>query len=224
MEAWLRRASFVFVAAGLAATTFWYFAIRLPPVPHRPLFIGFEPNPPMQIRTATGCAGLAVETINEAAKRAGVQLQWVETGTSSDEGFRKGLVDLWPLMADLPDRRKRIHFTRPWLHSSYSLLLRADSLFLDRSFNGRVALFRMPLNVRLLREQFPRAQVAEFHEAKDVVKEVCRGKAAAGFLEGRMALTALRDKPSECASVALRVQTLPDFSLQSGVASTFEAA
>jgi two-component system cell cycle sensor histidine kinase/response regulator CckA len=39
-----------------------------------------------------------------------------------------------------------------------------------------------------------------------------------------MALTALRDKPSECASVALRVQTLPDLSLQSGVASTFEAA
>jgi hypothetical protein len=119
MTIWLRRASFVFVAAGLAATTFWYFAIRLPPVPHRPLLIGFEPNPPMQIRTATGFAGLAVETINEAAKRAGVQLQWVETGTSSDEGFRKGLVDLWPLMADLPDRRKRIHFTRPWLHSNF---------------------------------------------------------------------------------------------------------
>jgi hypothetical protein len=66
--------------------------------------------------------------------------------------------------------------------------------------------------------------VDEFPEAKDVVKAVCRGQAAAGFLEGRVALTALRDKPSECAPVALRVQTLPNLSLQSSVASTFEAA
>jgi PAS domain-containing protein len=177
----------------------------------------------MQIRTASGFAGLAVEMVSQAAERAGVQLRWVETGTSSDEAFEKGLVDLWPLMADLPDRRKRIHFTRPWLHSNFSLL-HANSLSVDRNFTGLIAVFRMPLNVRLLREQFPHAQVDEFPEANDVVKAVCRGRAAAGFLEGRVALTALRDKPSECASVALRVQTLPDLSLQSSVASTFEAA
>jgi PAS domain S-box-containing protein len=178
----------------------------------------------MQIRTASGFAGLAVEMVSQAAERAGVQLRWVETGTSSDEAFEKGLVDLWPLMADLPERRKRIHFTRPWLHSNFSLLLHADSLSLDRNFTGLIAVFRMPLNVSLLREQFPHAQVDEFSEAKDVVKAVCRGRAAAGFLEGRVALTALHDKPSECASVALRVQTLPDLSVQSSVASTFEAA
>ena len=112
MAVWLRRGSFVFVAAGVAATTFWYLAIRLPPVPRRPLLIGFEHNPPTLIRTPSGFAGLAVETVSEAAKRAGVQLRWVETGTSSDEAFQKRLVDLWPLMANLPDRRKRVHFTR----------------------------------------------------------------------------------------------------------------
>ena len=124
ISGWLRRGTAIFVAAAVVAgLALWYFTIRLPPIPQRPLRIGFEPNPPMQIRTDSGFAGLAVETVNEAAKRAGVQLQWVETGTSSDEAFQKGLVDLWPLMADLPDRRKRIHFTRPWLHSSHGLLL-----------------------------------------------------------------------------------------------------
>jgi PAS domain S-box-containing protein len=178
----------------------------------------------MQIRTPGGFAGLAVETVREAAKRAGVQLQWVETGTSSDEAFRKGLVDLWPLMADLPDRRNRIHFTRPWLHSTFGVLLRAGTPSLDGSFNGVIAVFRMPLNLRLLREQFPQALVAEFAEVTDAVKEVCRGMAAAAFLEGRVALTALRDKPPECQSVALRVQTLRDETFQSSVASTFDAA
>jgi PAS domain S-box-containing protein len=127
-------------------------------------------------------------------------------------------------MADLPDRRKHIHFTQPWLHSSHSLLLRADSISPDRSYAGRIALFKMPLHVRLVKETFPEAQVAEFPEAQQIIKEVCRGTATAGFLEGRTALTALREKPSECASVALRVQTLPALTLQHSVASTFEAA
>ena len=220
-----RRAIAVFVAAGVAGTlALWYFTIRLPPIPQRPLRIGFEHNPPVQIRTDSGFTGLAVETVNEAAKRAGVQLKWVETGTSSDEAFQKGLVDLWPLMADLPDRRKRVHITRPWLHSSHTLLLRAGSASPDPGVTSRIALFKMPLHVRLLREQFPEAQLVEFPDAKEVVSAVCRGAAAAGFLEGRVALTALREKPADCASVALRVQILPDLTLQHGVGSTFEAA
>jgi PAS domain S-box-containing protein len=148
----------------------------------------------------------------------------VDTGTSSDEAFQKGLVDLWPLMADLPDRRKRVHITRPWLHSSHALLLPAGSLSLDQGFTGRIALFKMPLHVRLLHKQFTRATLVEFPEPEEVVREVCRGAAAAGFLEGRVALIALREKPADCASVGLRVQMLPDLTLQHGVASTFEAA
>jgi hypothetical protein len=47
----------------------WFYATRLPPIPNRPLRIGFEKNPPVQIRTPNGFSGLAVETVNEAAKR-----------------------------------------------------------------------------------------------------------------------------------------------------------
>src|SRR5689334_25340451 len=112
----MRPSVILFVAGMAGAFALLYFTIRLPPIPQRPFRIGFEQNPPVQIRTDRGFSGLAVETVNEAAKRAGVRLQWVETGTSSDEAFQKGTVDLWPLMADLPDRRKRLHLSRPWLH------------------------------------------------------------------------------------------------------------
>ena len=225
ISGWSRRVGAIFVAAGVAAAlALWYFATQPPPIPQHPLRIGFEHNPPVQIRKDGGFAGLAVETVNEAARRAGVRLKWVDTGTSSDEAFQKGLVDLWPLMADLPDRRKRVHITRPWLHSSHALLLPAGSLSLDQGFTGRIALFKMPLHVRLLHKQFTRATLVEFPEPEEVVREVCRGAAAAGFLEGRVALIALREKPADCASVGLRVQMLPDLTLQHGVASTFEAA
>jgi PAS domain S-box-containing protein len=201
----------------------WFYATRLPPIPNRPLRIGFEKNPPVQIRTPNGFSGLAVETVNEAAKRAGIRLEWVETGTSSDEAFAKGLVDLWPLMTDLPDRRKRLHFSRPWLRSSYALLVRAGTETPDRDFTGRIAHFKMPLHVRILRERFPKAEVAEFLTSKQVVGAVCEGTVSAAFLTGRVVLAALRDKPHECDSTELRLQNLP-VAIQLGVASTFEAA
>ena len=54
------------------------------------LRIGFEQNPPLQFHTPDGLAGLGVETVSEAAKRAGLRIQWVETGATSEESFRRG--------------------------------------------------------------------------------------------------------------------------------------
>ena len=47
--------------AGLLA--FRYFVPATPPVPQRPLRIGFEENPPVQIRAGSGFSGLSVETV-----------------------------------------------------------------------------------------------------------------------------------------------------------------
>src|SRR6478672_10005585 len=100
-----RNIAIATVVAIAGLLTLWRFNTREPALPMRPLRIGFENNPPVQIRTATGFSGLSVEIVSDAAKRAGIKLEWVETGTSSDEAFRKGLVDLWPLMVDRPYRR-----------------------------------------------------------------------------------------------------------------------
>src|SRR5262245_50168501 len=107
--------------AGLLAL--WRFQARAQYVPTDPLRIAFENNPPLQIRTASGFSGLSVEIVSDAARRAGIELDWVETGTSSEEAFRKGLVDLWPLMVHLPHRRKFVHFAPSYLFSSNVLLL-----------------------------------------------------------------------------------------------------
>src|SRR5215475_4374728 len=96
---------------GIAALlTLGYFAVQTSAIPRHPLRIGFESNPPVQIHTADGFSGLAVETVSEAAKRAGIELEWVETGASSSESLRRGLADLWPLMINVPERRKYVHF------------------------------------------------------------------------------------------------------------------
>src|SRR5262249_9542264 len=157
-------------------------------------------------------------------KRARLRLQWIETGVSSEESFRKGLVDLWPVMADRQERRKFIHFTRPWLHSSHTLLVRAGSSIPDREFAGRIGVFRLPLHVRMVQIRFPLAQIVEFPVAAEIASEVCKGTIAAGFLEFRTALGALQAKPAECAAVMIRTQILADLTNQLAVASTFAAA
>ena len=195
-----------------------------PPIPKRPLRIGFESNPPVQIKTANGFAGLAVETVSEAARRAGIRLQWVETGTSSDEAFEKKLVDLWPLMADLPDRRKRLHISQPWLHAGNVLLLREGAEVPDAGYTSRIAYFKMPVHLRILRQLFPKAEMTDFPTGQEAVGALCAGNVSAAFLERRAALIALRDKPHGCDSTPLRLHNLPETTIQLGVASTFEAA
>ena len=218
----LIRASAIFIAAAAAGGSMYTFLSNRIVTPAKRAFrIGFEQNPPFQIRTDAGFDGLAIEIVNEAAKRAGVQLQWIETGTSSDEAFQRGLVDLWPLMTDLPDRRRRVHFTAPWVISSHVLLLRAGSPIPDGDFTGRVALFNLPLHRRLFSHEFPRGQAVPLPDAHDVLREVCSGRSAAGFLEKRVALTVLKDSPSEC---AVRLHTLSDLAFKNCLASTFEAA
>jgi two-component system cell cycle sensor histidine kinase/response regulator CckA len=215
----------IFASAGLAGTmALWYLAIRTPPIPRRALRIGFENVPPVQIRTDSGVTGLAVEIVREAAKRAGVSLQWVETGTSSEEALRRGLVDLWPIMVDLPDRRKHVHITRPWLHTSHILVLPVASATPDRRFAGRIAFFKVPIHARLVREEFPDAQLVQLPDIQEVAKAVCRGTVSAGFLEDRAALTVLREKPAECSAMALRAWIIPGLTLQLGIGSTFQAA
>ena len=183
------RATTIFVlAAAVGSFSYTFLAKRIAPSGTRTYRIGFESNPPFQIRANGGFDGLAVEIVDQAAKRAGLHLQWIDTGTSSEEAFDKGLVDLWPLMTDLPERRRRVHFTAPWVISSHVLLLRSGSATPDSDFSGRIAIFNLPLHVRLLQREFPRAQPVPQADARDVLREVCSGRSAAGFLEKRVAV------------------------------------
>ena len=211
-------------AAIAVLLTIGHFQGRRPSIPTRPLRIGFENNPPVQIRTATGFSGLSVEIVSDAAKRAGIKLEWVETGTSSDEAFRKGLVDLWPLMVDRPYRRKFVHFASPYMHSGHMLVLLEGTPNPEPDFRGRIAVFRLPLHVQQLRSVFPEAQIVEIPKFHDILNEVCTGKVAAAFFEARSAQSELRERSPECTSAPLRSRAIPQLMFNAGVASTFEAA
>jgi hypothetical protein len=72
----LSRTGAILAAAVIAGGLGYLYRTTPPPaMPRRPLRIGFEHNPPVQIRGDTGFTGLAVDTVKEAAKRAGIALR-----------------------------------------------------------------------------------------------------------------------------------------------------
>src|ERR1017187_9617329 len=66
-------------------------------------------------------AGLAVQVVREAAKRAGIRVQWVEV-RDAENALRESLIDLYPILTVSPERKQSLYGSVPWWESSQSLL------------------------------------------------------------------------------------------------------
>ena len=88
-----------------------------------PLKIGFQNSPPYHFPDAAGRpAGPAVDLLRAAAAREGIRLDWVFAPDGPEKALVSGQVDLWPLMADLPERRKLVYITAPWSRMGYAMV------------------------------------------------------------------------------------------------------
>jgi hypothetical protein len=69
--------------------------------------VGFQTSPPYHFPNSEGRpSGPAVALVQTAADQADIRLEWVFSPKGPEESLRNGSVDLWPLMADLPERHK----------------------------------------------------------------------------------------------------------------------
>ena len=212
----------VFVAA--AAVWAWWAATRRPEIPKRTLRIGYQHNPPYQVhRPGQPPTGLSVETVAEAARRAGISLEWQEIPAGPDSALPSGAVDLWPLITDLPERRRILHISAPWLQAQHALVLRDGRDVPGDDFAGTISITAIPVHVRMVRTRFPASRLVECPEGRDALRKVCTGEVAAAFLESRLALSVLREQMPECAGVDLQAHMLSG-GYQLGVGATFEAA
>src|ERR1041385_3367066 len=71
----------------------------------RPFIIGFQNAPPYHFSDVSGNpAGPDVDVLNTAAARLGIRLNWRFSPEGPEKAFTSGVLDLWPLMGDLPQR------------------------------------------------------------------------------------------------------------------------
>jgi two-component system, cell cycle sensor histidine kinase and response regulator CckA len=220
--AWILAISVVGAVAGVLI---WTGTIRWRPE-NRVYRIGWEPDPPFQAIGADGQAtGLAVELVREAARRRGIRLEWIRQPSGPDAALRDRKVDLWPLITIIPERRRYLHFTEPYLGTEHCFLVRADSVYTEIgdlagaliSHNGT------RINERNLRILLPNARLMASRGTEEAMEDVCQHRADAVFVEEYTAISALLANRS-CWGQELRLIPVPNVQPRFGVGSSFAAS
>ncbi len=186
----------------------------------RTLRIGFQNSAPYHFPDASGNpTGAAVEIIREAARRKGIRLQWVFSPEGPESALESGAVDLWPILGDLPERRRLLYISAPWTKMTYALVAR-QSLHLQRAEDlgsRSLAVANINLDCRLARQHFSKATIVRVPSVDRVTETVCAGRAQAGLISKSAFGNA---GSSKCAKGSLRAISVPDSTFWFGIGAT----
>ena len=187
------------------------------------LKIGFENSLPYQFADAAGLpAGPAVDLLRAAAAREGIRLNWVFAPEGPEKALVSGRVDLWPLLVDLPERRKLVYITAPWSRMRYAIVF-ARTLDFRRPADlaGKIvaANLHFSSNNRSVRKFFPSSALLGVETGSEVMHAVCSGAAQGGFLS----LNSISAAPA-CTQRDLRVMPLEGASYWCGVGARRDSA
>ena len=191
---------------------------------HRTMRIGFQDSAPYHFPDAHGNAsGPAVDVVRQAAQRTNVKLEWVYSPEGPEKALSSGAVDLWPLIGDLPARRRFLYISGPWIKMTYVLLFpESHPLQKPEDVGGRtLAITRINLDARLARKYFSRAKTTAVVDWGAVVSSVCSGAAQVGMV----AESSLIDpRMSDCAAGALQTIPVPGTTFWFGVGAHKESS
>src|ERR1035441_6366286 len=85
--------------------------------------IGFHDTEPFVFRNPDGKpAGFARDVLAEAARNAGIRLQWVYTPQGAMDAFQAGIIELFPRTSSVAGMARPAYVTDPWFESSFGLL------------------------------------------------------------------------------------------------------
>jgi signal transduction histidine kinase/ActR/RegA family two-component response regulator len=183
--------------------------------------MGFQHSPPRQYVSDRGQPyGPAIETIREAARRAGILLKWVEVPDGPDEALAKGTVDLWPLVADLPERRTRFYITEPYEETSFWLIsLRARNLPVT-DMSGHTLGHTGGLSKRAADKYFPGSHRIGSRDRLALIRSLCLGEFEGAVLAGSPLDSYRQANGDPVCDQELSFHPLPDARLLSGVGAT----
>ncbi|HXG35244.1 MAG TPA: response regulator [Bryobacteraceae bacterium] len=146
----------------------------------RALRMGYRHLPPIHLVDEHGrLRGPVYELLTLAAAERRIRLQWVHSPEGPEEALRSGKVDLWPLLADVPERRRFLTISRPYLRSNWWLIARQGSGIRTVNDAAGHLLLRTPgqLSAMLAARHVPGARVKEVATLSDALQMLCRGEA-----------------------------------------------
>jgi hypothetical protein len=165
-------------SAGIVLLAGACLSLRPKPISRNRIYrIGYNQNSPFQVRTADGRpAGFAIDTLNAAARRAGIQLEWIYDPSSSATLLRDKKVELWPFLIDVPERRSFAYISDPWLVSHNYLIVRGACAELPPAdFAGTIQYSGPSIYASLIRNRWPKARTSHFANPLETGPRFCAG-------------------------------------------------
>ncbi len=194
---------------------------------NRALKIGFTQSSPHQNISPDGKpVGPVIEIVAEAARRRKMPLEWVPIHHGADAAMNSGQIELSPLLADLPDRRKTLHITSPYLLTRYWMVTRSKSGVDPSNLNGRTVAYVATnwLLKEAIKDRIGRFKAHLIGKTVEVFDAVCSGRVDAGVLEERASdMTAEFVKPNSCAAIDLEYKAIPGAMNRFGVGARLDS-
>ncbi len=178
------------------------------------LRIGVEHNPPTyDWSEQKGATGFAVDVMNEAARRAGVTLEWVYCERGSRVALESRFIDMWPAGYYRPGEYPALHQTRPWGQDQHAFVFDKGRMEeAPENLGGvNVAVVNRMAPLALARRLFPKARLVPAPSRRDVLRTMCVGAADVSFMDMRTVEGMLLDRPEQCREKTLQVKPLPEF-------------
>ena len=205
--------------------------------PGRTMRIGFADSAPYYRVSQDGSPrGLAVDLINEAARRRRIALQWVDVRPWFPSAGKRefaveyllghNLIDLWPVAGVARERLARFHIGSPWLQNTYFLVSRTSAPVITpaEADGKRVAHMSGPLSTEMSRKFLDKSRLTPATTYNDLISRVCTAECDAGFLEGRALEQVLLERPRDCSDIALRAAPVANAAAYAGIESRWEYA
>jgi PAS domain S-box-containing protein len=189
---WRSRSGRIVLFGGLiiaVACAVWIWA-SWPHVDHERVYrIGYGNDAPLHFQGLDGRpTGLAVDLVQEAARRARVRLAW-----SHESGFNQTKMDLWVLHAITPERQKVVHLTEAYLQSeSCFIVMKESPTRTARDLrSARISVISSKVQRTALGQLFPGATLLPTGGNVEALEALTSGKVDAVFLNQYAVLSAL---------------------------------
>ena len=204
----------------------WTYGFAPRPMPKK-IRAGYYFFPPyLDVLPDGGPSGFAIDAFAEAARRRGVEVEWVNTKGSPDKALEEHRIDVYPMMARTPERLDKLGLTEPWWELSLAMVSRAEHPIKTPQdlVGGTISIVDLSFGGALVRRLFPKSAVIGTKRQAEVLEPLCDGRAVAAMTEARVVnLWMLRaDRP--CPGMSLYMQPFDSLVLGYGVGALPENA
>jgi len=191
------------------------------------LRVGAFPFSPFVIINEDGSiSGLAVDVLNEAARRSRIQLRYQRVDIDIDSALKSGQIDIFPLLTVTPQRTRELYLSQSWWSNEISLisLKSAQVTGTGDGAGKRIGIRGLPIVRNLAVHIFPRAELVVIPSSGGMVASLCQAKVDAIFLDAMILQTQMLEGPKDCVNRPLSVGTAPGGMLALATAARKEKA